>query len=107
MQTISREELNERLANDEIAVVDVLDEKYYRKFHLPGASNVPLGDEFESQIQQAVPDKEAPVAVYCMDEECEASPKAAKWMEQLGYQQVYDYQGGKVDWKEAGLPTER
>ncbi len=41
-----------------------------------------------------------------MDEDCDASPKAAERMEQLGYERVYDYEGGKVDWQEAGLPTE-
>lgn len=36
-----------------------------------------------------------------------ASPKAAQKMDELGYQQVYDYQTGKMDRKEAGLPVEQ
>jgi hypothetical protein len=44
--------------------------------------------------------------VYCYDTDCDASPKAARRMEDLGYQTVYDYEAGKVDWKEAGLPVE-
>ncbi len=106
MQPISREELNVRLASDDLTVVEVLDPKYYRKFHLPGAINVPLGNDFDTQIEKAVPDKNAPVVVYCMDTECDASPKAAQRMEALGYRQVFDYEAGKVDWQEAGLPTE-
>lgn len=107
MQTITRDELNEQLGNDDgLTVVEVLDEKYYRKFHLPGAVNVPLEDDFDKKIQEAVPDKSKPVVVYCADRDCHASPKAARRMDELGYREVYDYEDGKMDWKEAGMPVE-
>ena len=107
MPSISREELKQKLDEGEIAtVVEVLDAPYYKKFHLPQAINVPLGDDFESRIQKAVPDKSAPVVVYCQDETCEASPEAARRMEAIGYDNVYDYAAGKADWRDAGLPIE-
>lgn len=106
MRTISREELNERLANDNLTLVEVLAPKYYRKFHLPGAVNVPLDEDFDQRIQQVAPDKGAPVVVYCLDTDCDASPKAAKRLEELGYQDVFDYAAGKMDWKEGGLPVD-
>ncbi len=106
MKSMSREVLNEQLTNDGVTLVEVLPPEYYRKFHLPGAMNVPLDDHFEERIQEAVPDKDAPVVVYCYDTECQASSKAAQRMEALGYRQVFDYEAGKVDWQEAGLPTE-
>jgi predicted transcriptional regulator len=34
------------------------------------------------------------------------SPRAAWRLEQLGFDQVYDYTAGKVDWLAAGQPTE-
>ena len=46
-----------------------------------------------------------PVGRY--DRACTASPKAAQKMDELGYQQVYDYEAGKMDRKEAGLPVEQ
>jgi len=107
MQTIQREELNERMANEQLPVVDVLARKYFRKFHLPGAVNVPFDEQFDERIEREVPEKDAPVVVYCADEECQASRKAARRMEELGYRQVFDYEAGKMDWKEAGLPVER
>jgi rhodanese-related sulfurtransferase len=106
MHAITRQELNERMANDGLTLVEVLDPKYYRKFHLPGAINVPLDEDFDWQIEKTVPDKDRTVVVYCLDAECHASPKAARRMEELGYRQVFDYEAGKVDWKEAGLPVE-
>ncbi len=107
MQTISREEVQQKLQGDEnVALVDVLSEESFNEFHLPDAINVPLGNEFPQRIQNAVPDKSQPVILYCKNTECDASPKAAKQMEQMGYQQVYDYEAGKADWKEAGLKVE-
>jgi rhodanese-related sulfurtransferase len=106
MRTITTQQLNERLANEGLTLVDVLDPKHYRKFHLPGAVNVPLGDDFDRRIQEAVPDKNETIVVYCMDADCQASPKAGERMEELGYQNVLDYVAGKTDWKEAGLPVE-
>ena len=34
------------------------------------------------------------------------TPRAAARLETLGFQKVYDYQGGKLDWLGAGLPRE-
>lgn len=108
MQTISRQKAQEFVQNrDDVAVIEVLDEKNFEKFHLPGARNVPLDENFTEKIEQAVPDKKTPVMVYCLDSECSASPKAAQQMEEIGYTDVYDYEAGKVDWREAGLPVEQ
>jgi len=106
MRTITREQLNERLANDNLTLVEVLDPEYYGKYHLPGAINVPLDGDFDQQIRKAVPDKNRTVVVYCMDAGCQASPKAGRRMDELGYRHVFDYEAGKRDWREAGLPVE-
>lgn len=107
MKKISRNELQEKMEkNRDLTLVEVLAPEKYEEFHLPRAINVPLGEGFEESVQQAIPDKNAEIVVYCWDEDCDASPKAARKMEQLGYQNVYDYEAGKADWKQAGLPIE-
>ncbi len=107
MQTITREQLKRELdAPSNPVVIEVLPPKYFHEFHLPSAINVPLGPQFDQQIQRAVPDKHQRVVVYCRDQECTASEKAATAMEQAGYTGVVHYQAGKEDWKRAGLPTE-
>ena len=107
MQPITRDALKRRLAEDgDLTLVEVLPEAYFRKFHLPGAINVPLGETFEEAIRKAVPDKGRTVVVYCQNTDCPASAKAARRLDQLGYTDVYDYEAGKADWKEAGLPVE-
>jgi rhodanese-related sulfurtransferase len=107
MEAISRNQTREMITSNGVTVVEVLSPEKYREYHLPGAINVPLGNDFDQRIQDAIPDKSAPVIVYCYDADCDASPKAARRMAKLGYQTVYDYEAGKVDWKEAGLPIEK
>jgi rhodanese-related sulfurtransferase len=109
MRTIEREELKQWLdqARD-FALVEVLGPEAFQHFHLPHAINVPfrLG-AFEQAVQRAVGDKRAPVVVYSQDSNCKASREAAELLDQLGYAQVLHYAGGKVDWQQAGLPTEQ
>lgn len=108
MRTIDRTELRRWIDEGrEFALVEVLPPEAFRAFHLPGAINVPVHQKgFGAAIERAVPAKDRPVVVYCYDKDCDASPKAARRMEESGYQQVYDYEAGKMDWKEAGLPVE-
>ena len=106
MAEVDRDQLKRMMDEDVVTLVEVLDEKHFEEFHLPGALNVPLSGDFEQDIEATVPDKSTPVVVYCLDEDCDASPEAAHRMEEIGYERVYDYTGGKTDWKEAGLPIE-
>lgn len=105
-QTISRDELKRDIDRGDVTVVEVLDPEEFRKFHLPGAINVPLKDQFEKKIVQTIPDKRERIVVYCANEECPASTNAAEKMQKLGYENVLDYVEGKEGWKEAGLPIE-
>ncbi|MDX1694291.1 MAG: rhodanese-like domain-containing protein [Ketobacteraceae bacterium] len=105
MQAIDRNELQASLkTNPDMVLIEVLDESEFEKYHLPYSMNVPLDSHFEDNITAAVPDKDKTVVVYCKNESCDASEKAAKRIEELGYSKVYDYTGGKEDWKDAGLP---
>jgi rhodanese-related sulfurtransferase len=107
MQKIDRDTLEQWLDEErDVILVEVLAPDKYREFHLPGAINVPLADDFEERIQEAVPDEDQPVVVYCYDQACTASPQAAQKMDELGYREVYDYEAGKMDWKQAGLPVD-
>ena len=75
----------------------------FRKQHLPGAINVPL-DEVEETVPK-ITAKNQQLIVYCYDEECQASPKAAQTLEEMGYD-VIDLEQGIEGWKDAGLPVE-
>jgi rhodanese-related sulfurtransferase len=108
MQRIEREQLKQMMDRGEpFTLVEVLAPEAFKNFHLPNAINVPIdASDFDDRIQTNAPNKAQPVVVYCADIDCNASPKAAQRLEELGYSQVYDYAAGKEDWKEANLPIE-
>src|SRR3990170_7240818 len=106
MQEVSRQQVQRLVFRAEARLVEVLPEPDYREAHLPGAVSVPFDDEFGIHVQYAIPDKNTPVIVYCADSECQLSPKAAEHLDQLGYNKVFDYRGGKADWQQAGLQVE-
>jgi len=104
MKTITTQELQNKLEKDKIHLVEVLDEEKFKKEHIKGAVNIPL-----NRIVTEAKDKfneEDEIVVYCTDENCSASPTAAKKLNKKGFENVYDYEGGKKAWKDAGLPME-
>lgn len=106
MTTITRDSVRQATTEPGATVVEVLDEERFDEFHLPGAINVPMDEDFNDRIQKAVPSRSDKVIVYCQDSLCPASARAAARLESLGYRNVYDYEAGKTDWKQAGLPIE-
>jgi rhodanese-related sulfurtransferase len=61
---ISREELQRRLHDSSLTIVDVLPEASYVEAHVPGALNLPL-EQLASRARQLLPDPTAEIAVYC------------------------------------------
>lgn len=103
---IDRETLRQRLESGEpLMLVDALPESVYRKHHLPGAINIP-SEEINDRAAELLPDKGAPIAVYCANAPCKRSQRAAERLDAMGYTDVYDYHEGKADWMAAGLPVE-
>ena len=69
----------------------------------PCALNVPESDEdFKQRVEDVLPDQATPVVVYCANEDCQASPRAAKKLEDLGYVNVFDFEAGLAGWRRAG-----
>jgi adenylyltransferase/sulfurtransferase len=84
-------------------VVDVREREEWEQGYVPGSVFIPRGF-LEMRIEDRVPDKNAPVYVYCAGGV--RSAFAAKAMEQLGYSNVTSVRGGFSEWKHAGLPFE-
>jgi len=100
MDTISTEALRKKIEHgDDFALVEVLPPEQYEEYHLPGAINIPLGDDFENKAERALSDKNQEIVVYCSDQNCSASPAAADKLRRLGYRRVLAYQLGKRDWR--------
>lgn len=88
---------------EDIFLINVLDREAFEKRHIPGSVNIPLKDEeFLDKVEERTDYKSKEVVVYCANTECEASPKAAKVLEDAGYTNVYDFEAGMKGWQESG-----
>ena len=106
IKEITREEILAKLdRGEEVILVETLGPRYYEDAHLPGAINIPH-TEVDELAPKLLPDRSAEVVVYCSNRACQNSPQAARRLGALGYDNVYDYEEGKQDWIDAGLPTE-
>src|SRR5439155_1367333 len=85
-------------------VIDVREDSEWEQGHLPNAVHISKS-YVEQQIEGAVPDRDAPVVLYCAGGV--RSLFAAQTLEQLGYSNVASMSGGFQAWKSAGLPWDK
>ncbi len=83
-------------------LLDVRELQEWKEGHIPGAVHIPRGS-LESQVEQALPDPQRPVIVYCAGGS--RSAFAAKTLGELGFETVFSLAGGYTDWKRNGFPT--
>jgi len=104
MKTLTTGQLDElREKQKDLALINVLSEEDFQKAHIPGSENIPLQSaDFIRQVEHRMGGKDKPVVVYCASTQCDASPKAAQKLEEAGFTDVYDYEGGTQAWREAG-----
>ncbi len=81
--------------------LDVREPEEYEQGALPDAVALPRG-HLEFQVEGKLPDKDAPVVVYCAGGT--RSAFAAKTLGQLGYTDVVSMAGGFNRWKDEGKP---
>jgi molybdopterin/thiamine biosynthesis adenylyltransferase/rhodanese-related sulfurtransferase len=82
-------------------VLDVREADEYEQGALPGAIHIPRGF-LESQVESRIPDRDAPLVVYCAGGN--RSAFAAKTLGELGYTNVVSMAGGFNKWKNEGRP---
>lgn len=103
LTTITADELKRALEGDQPPVlINVLPREAHEARHIPGSVNVPT-DDIE-QVESLLPNKDDTVVVYCANADCTASPNAAERLEDLGYTNVVDFEGGYAGWRQAGYP---
>ena len=83
----------------EAVVVDVREADEYEQGALPGVVHIPRGF-LELQVEGKVPDKDAPIVVYCAGGV--RSAFAAASLQDLGYTNVLSMAGGFGKWKNEG-----
>ncbi len=85
------------------ALIDVRERNEFEEGHLPGAQHLSKGF-LEVQIEDRVPDRRAPMTLYCAGGT--RSLLAARALHEMGYTDVRSMSGGFNGWKQAGFDFE-
>jgi rhodanese-related sulfurtransferase len=95
-------EFSEVVNQPGVIVLDVRTPAEFSAGHIANAININLeGSDFASEVSKL--DMNATVAVYCRSGN--RSAVATDQMTELGFTDMYDMQGGILDWEAAGGPV--
>jgi rhodanese-related sulfurtransferase/biotin operon repressor len=102
LEPVSRAELQRRMQQGLVTVLDVRPEDEFELGHLPGARNIPL-----SQLKRRLAklDRKTEIVAYCRGPYCILAFEAVALLRQRGFL-VHRLQDGYPEWKAAGLPVE-
>ncbi len=96
-------EIKKRLdTGEKMILVDVREDNEWARGHIAGAVHLGKGI-IERDVEQAVPDRNAPLVLYCGGGF--RSALAADNLQKMGYTNVISMDGGWRGWNEAGYPT--
>lgn len=94
---------DQKLTTKGVQLVDVRTPEEFAEGHLPNAVNININDEdFKTKI--ATLDKSKPVLVYCKSGG--RSGRACGVINELGFTNIIDLDGGITEWKAKGKPIE-
>ena len=95
-------EFSEVIAQPGVIILDVRTPEEFNAGHIANAININVADSnFSTEVSKL--DKNATVAVYCRS--ANRSAVATKEMADIGFTDMYDVQGGIIDWEAAGGPV--
>lgn len=98
---LSVTEFSSKVAEAGVITLDVRTPGEYAEGHLEGAQLIDFqSGNFENEISPL--DKNATYAVYCRSGN--RSGQAVKVMHDAGFHNLYNLDGGVIDWANAGLP---
>ncbi|MFB6099365.1 MAG: ArsR/SmtB family transcription factor [Salinibacter sp.] len=102
MEPLSPVELEERIENDDILLLDVRPEEEYEAGHIPGARSLPV-DQIEEHLEELPDDKE--IVAYCRGPYCVYSDDAVRRLREAGHN-ARRLTEGLPDWAVEGRPVE-
>lgn len=98
--------VDELIKTGKYVVIDVRTPEEYAEGHIKGAVNYDYySDDFEDSIEENLTDKDKSYIVYCRSGK--RSLYSAQIMEELGYKNIINLEGGILAWQNAGKPVEK
>ena len=95
-QILDKATYQDSLVQPNVTLIDVRTSEEYESGHLDKAQNIDFLNEelFIKEIEKF--DKSQPIYIYCRSGN--RSGKAATLMQELGFQNIYDLEGGYLNW---------
>ena len=95
------EDFSKKTAESGVVILDVRTPGEFMTGHIQDAQNIDFeSGSFESQIESL--DKNGTYAIYCRSGN--RSGQAVKVMQDAGFKNIYNLDGGVIDWANSGLP---
>ena len=101
IKQVGVEEARDLMKKSGAVVVDVRESDEWRQGHIPEAIFIPRGF-LELRVEEKIPDHKAPVIVQCASGT--RSLYASRTLREMGYENLYNMNGGFNAWKDKGLP---
>lgn len=102
LRILTAPEVKYMMEHEQVLVIHSLSRIEYDIQHIPGSINIPV---LEMDGTDKLPaDTAYPLIFYCMGSKCTYSKKAAKKALELGYTQVYWFEGGIPEWNRFDYP---
>lgn len=112
MKLISKDKLKRRLEKERpsnflrkegYTLVNVMSRDEFLKEHIPGSINIPHGEEGEFELRF---DRMKEIILYCSSNECSAAFQVAQTLNDKGFFNILEFEGGIQEWKRGGHTIE-
>lgn len=104
MKTVTKADIKRmnEVNDEDFVLINTLPEDAFNEKHIRTSINIPYpdNDHFVEDVTKVTgKNKNRKIIVYCANKQCDVSLNAAKALDQAGFVNVYDYEGGMEDWE--------
>jgi rhodanese-related sulfurtransferase len=102
IKKVNHQQATMMMNRDDAVVLDVRGEGEYKKGHILGSKLVPLSKFKNNDLASIEKYKDTPIIVVCNSGM--TSNQACQMLQKLGFNDLYNLQGGITEWRNANLP---
>jgi rhodanese-related sulfurtransferase len=100
---MNAKEVYKRLKTNDIQIVDVRSKMEWNKSHIEGSLNLPITSLSIDTIKQLELSRDVTIVVICLS--AHRSIPGVRKLNQFGFEDVYQLEGGMLSWWQSKLPT--
>lgn len=102
IKKVNHQQATMMMNRDDAVVLDVRGDGEYKKGHILGSKLVPLSKFKNNDLASIEKYKDTPIVVVCNSGM--TSNQACQMLQKLGFNDLYNLQGGITEWRNANLP---